>query len=594
MTQDGPEHVSRPKYALGGLSGFIPLQEENNAISARGQRLPSLIQTRGSERNLFSLGRRNTLARAHSFSEDDSGDLLAGSEQITRWPTKSLADREREPDFNIERRMTHGAEVLMTPHMRSMRLIGYSNPRYRWQQYYQTPEQLKQYKKPVRKYYERVNFLVAHYLYIDRLLDSSMVHNLISEYQDGDGDHREELQPIEEQEESTTDQATTPTLNGDDASSDSDIDPIDDDRKRGARMADHRQHQPQQPQQQKVKRTPKNLYKIPDEQSPLLQRNEEHDAEAHSEHDDIEVPFDEDDDVDSGDRVVAVAIYINLVANILLLAGKIAVIILTDSLSVLASLVDAALDFLSTAIVWVTTYLIQREDQYAYPIGRRRLEPVGVLVFSVIMITSFFQVGLECVSRLTSEDHSIVELTKPAIAIMVSTVVIKGFCYFWCRFIKNSSVQALAQDALTDIVFNTFSIIFPLIGFYASIWWLDALGGLLLSCYVIFNWSKSASEHIRNLSGAAATADERNILLYLTMRFARTIRYIQGLQAYHAGDKLNVEVDIVLDEDMSLKDSHDLGESLQYVLESVPSVDRAFVHSDYKRVNLPSHMNQQG
>ena len=77
------------------------------------------------------------------------------------------------------------------------------------------------------------------------------------------------------------------------------------------------------------------------------------------------------------------------------------------------------------------------------------------------------------------------------------------------------------------------------------------------------------------------------------MRFARTIRKIQGLQAYHAGDKLNVEVDIVLDENMSLRDSHDLGESLQYVLESYPSVDRAFVHLDYSDWNLPNHMQQQ-
>ena len=50
------------------------------------------------------------------------------------------------------------------------------------------------------------------------------------------------------------------------------------------------------------------------------------------------------------------------------------------------------------------------------------------------------------------------------------------------------------------------------------------------------------------------------------MRFAKTIKQIQGLQAYHAGDKLNVEVDIVVDENISLRDSHDLGESLQYVL----------------------------
>ena len=132
------------------------------------------------------------------------------------------------------------------------------------------------------------------------------------------------------------------------------------------------------------------------------------------------------------------------------------------------------------------------------------------------------------------------------------------------------------------------------VGFYAKLWWLDALGGLLLSLYVIVNWADTSAGHIRNLSGAAATADERNILLYLTMRFARTIRQIQGLQAYHAGDKLNVEVDIVLDENMHLRDSHDLGESLQYVIESVPFVDRAFVHQDYASWNLPTHMQQQG
>ena len=50
---------------------------------------------------------------------------------------------------------------------------------------------------------------------------------------------------------------------------------------------------------------------------------------------------------------------------------------------------------------------------------------------------------------------------------------------------------------------------------------------------------------------------------------------------------------IVLDEHMSLRDTHDLGESLQYVLKSVPIVNRAFVHADYANWNLPSHMNQR-
>ena len=411
-----------------------------------------------------------------------------------------------------------------------------------------------------RQYYEHNNSLIDSYSYIDRLLDSSLPHNLIQEYHHPG--HPDIPHTISEEPSSP---------------------PSDE-----SKLPESPPHKPQENGSgttTKVKRTPKALYRLPDEDTPLLDGNTDvSPAKSNTAG---------DDGVESGSRIVAIAIYINLVANAILLAGKVAVIVLTSSLSVLASLVDAALDFLSTAIVWITTKLIAHQDQYAYPVGRRRLEPIGVLVFSVIMITSFFQVFLECFNRLASPDHTIVQLSPSAIIIMASTVVIKLACWFWCRLIKNSSVQALAQDAMTDVIFNTFSIIFPLVGYYAQVWFLDALGGLLLSLYVIFNWSRTTTTHIRHLTGAAASATDRNILLYLTMRFAEPIQKIQGLQAYHAGDKINVEVDIVLDEHTSLRDSHDLGESLQYVLESVPNVDRAFVHLDYAGWNLPTHMQQQ-
>lgn len=191
------------------------------------------------------------------------------------------------------------------------------------------------------------------------------------------------------------------------------------------------------------------------------------------------------------------------------------------------------------------------------------------------MITSFLQVGLTSLQHLFGTIHNTITLTTPAIAIMVSTILIKSFCYIYCRTIRNSSVQALAADALTDVIFNTFSILFPVLGSLLDLWYLDALGGFLLSVYVVYSWSCISKEHIENLTGATATGDERNVLLYLTMRFARSIKAITSVQAYHAGDLLNVEVDVVLDSGLELRDSHDLGESLQYVLESLGVVDRA-------------------
>nr|OQO17104.1 hypothetical protein B0A51_14054 [Rachicladosporium sp. CCFEE 5018] len=574
-------------YRFPGMKGYLPLGEEGRSLSTRGQALPTLISNRSST-NVAGLNQRpKSTRRRSSVGEDlqrrstersrESGHQHGVDRDIETGKRQAFVPvwGEHEVAAMNDRRMS----VLNTPQMRSQRLIGNSNPRYRWEKYYKTEQDLSKLSKPLRAYYERCNSLIQNYLYIDRLLDSSLPHNLIQEYQQGAPQHsaihgNEPHVPSTICEESTP--ASTPPASE-------------------TLESQHEGNGQLGAQPHKVNRT-KDIFRVKrdDESTPLLARKAAEDEDA-GDADEVQImppDFEVEEETDSSSRVVTVAIYLNLAANTILLVMKIIVVAMSSSVSVLASLVDAALDFLSTAIIWVTTYLIARNDQYAYPIGRRRLEPVGVLVFSVIMITSFVQVALEGVQKLNGPDHSIVQLTVPAIAIMAGTVVIKAGCWFWCRLIHNSSVQALAQDAMTDVVFNFFSIVFPLLGFYAKVWWLDPLGGILLSLYVIFNWSTTSSEHIRNLTGAAASADERNILLYLTMRFAKTIKHIQGLQAYHSGDKLVAEVDIVLDEATSLRDSHDLGESLQYVLESVPSVDRAFVHMDYAPYNLPSHMSQ--
>ena len=44
----------------------------------------------------------------------------------------------------------------------------------------------------------------------------------------------------------------------------------------------------------------------------------------------------------------------------------------------------------------------------------------------------------------------------------------------------------------------------------------------------------------------------------------------------------------MLPESMELKESHDIGESLQQKLEKFPTVERAFVHLDYEATHHPS------
>lgn len=67
------------------------------------------------------------------------------------------------------------------------------------------------------------------------------------------------------------------------------------------------------------------------------------------------------------------------------------------------------------------------------------------------------------------------------------------------------------------------------------------------------------------------------------------VHQVDTCRAYYAGNNLFVEVDIVLPPDTMLRESHDIGESLQIKLESIPTVARAFVHVDYETSHRPEH-----
>jgi len=142
------------------------------------------------------------------------------------------------------------------------------------------------------------------------------------------------------------------------------------------------------------------------------------------------------------------AINLNIIANIILLIAKGVAALYSSSLSLIASLVDSTLDLLCIGIVFATNKLVQwRLDSLRrkFPVGRRRLEPLGILVFSIIMIISFVQILQESVVRLMSNDHNTATLPPVAIGAMAATIGLKGILWFGCIRVKTTQVQALAQ-----------------------------------------------------------------------------------------------------------------------------------------------------
>lgn len=70
------------------------------------------------------------------------------------------------------------------------------------------------------------------------------------------------------------------------------------------------------------------------------------------------------------------AIHTSNIANVVLFVAKIYASIASRSLAVIASTLDSLLDILSGFILWFTAYAMKRPNQYRYPIGKKRMQPV--------------------------------------------------------------------------------------------------------------------------------------------------------------------------------------------------------------------------
>ena len=77
------------------------------------------------------------------------------------------------------------------------------------------------------------------------------------------------------------------------------------------------------------------------------------------------------------------------------------------------------------------------------------------------------------------------------------------------------------------------------------------------------------------------------LLIYICVYNSLQVLLIDTVRAFHFGNNFLVEVDIVLPEDMKLRESHDIGESLQLKIERLDDVERAFVHLDYECEHHP-------
>lgn len=182
MSDAGSQHHDRPHlpdtpskpHRIAPLKGFLPLVEDTS-LSTRGQHLPGLLASSSSpigpsksSSNVAAMKGWQARRRRSSLGDSDAPARRSTESDRPRLQAESPTHLNAQVDAEVqrrlsgvlgwgggdeadERRMSMAANVLMTPQMRSQRLIGNSNPRYRWERYWRTEEELQHMPKKIRK-----------------------------------------------------------------------------------------------------------------------------------------------------------------------------------------------------------------------------------------------------------------------------------------------------------------------------------------------------------------------------------------------------------------------------------------------------------
>ncbi|XP_044483643.1 metal tolerance protein 4-like [Mangifera indica] len=291
-----------------------------------------------------------------------------------------------------------------------------------------------------------------------------------------------------------------------------------------------------------------------------------------------------------GEAAAERAMKISNYANVVLLACKIYATIKSGSIAIAASTLDSLLDLMAGGILWFTHLAMKNINIYKYPIGKLRVQPVGIIIFAAVMATLGFQILVEAVEKLikdkASEKMSKVQL-EWLYSIMLGATVVKLALWLYCKNSGNKIVRAYAKDHYFDVITNVVGLLAAVLGdrFY---WWIDPAGAILLAVYTISNWSETVMENAVSLVGESASPEILQKLTYLVLRHPK-VKRIDTVRAYTFGVLFFVEVDIELPEELPLKEAHTIGETLQNKIEKLPEVERAFVHLDYECEHKPEH-----
>lgn len=245
-------------------------------------------------------------------------------------------------------------------------------------------------------------------------------------------------------------------------------------------------------------------------------------------------------------------------------------------------------DTISSTVLLIGVQVAYRPADKNHQYGHRKFEAITTLMVSFIILYIGIQVSLNSIEDILTP--SINQAPDPntvwiAIGSALLMLAVYTFNNSIARKIKSSALKASAKDNLADALTSllTAGAIFTS---QFNLYWLDGLMALIVGLIIIkAGWEIFAESTFALSDGFSAADIER---YQTTINKVPGVLAIKDLRGRHYGPHVYLDVTILVDPNLSVRDGHDITIAVEKVLYMTHFIEMVDVHVEpYEKSRLP-------
>ena len=241
--------------------------------------------------------------------------------------------------------------------------------------------------------------------------------------------------------------------------------------------------------------------------------------------------------------------------------------ILSGSVALIADGIHTLSDVLTSIVIIVSFRIAGKPSDKTHPFGHGRMEAVASVIVAVLLMVAGVEILKSSVDRLL---HPLpVQFSWTLIAVIGLTIVLKEllarFSYHLGRMIESNALEADFWHHRTDVI----SSVLVLIAMFVQRWgwsFFDGAAGIVVAGLIVMTGWRIAHQSVNDLLGTRPSQQ----FIDAVKRRAREVPGVldvHDLIIHQYGQKRVMSFHIVVSEDLSLREGHELADTVASVVD---------------------------